>query len=782
MTTIPHEIIRASAGTGKTFALSDRIVRLLALGVAPETLVALTFTRKAAAEFLAAVFRKLAEAALDEGKARALASRLELGAKTSANFSATLSAVVAAMNRLQFGTLDAFFQRIAGAIPFELGLSGPIQILDQSAAAESRAQALQRLLHSGVDETARQALLEAFRAATWGADEKQLFPHLLGFVDASHDLFLEAPNAAVWGVEGTVWPGGCPWLPPPKDIAEDVARLLEFAESLDGRFGSAIRKFADHAAQWQPGMDLPDDTVAMQLFARFAGGKITGPAEVTYYKKLQVIPEKWLPHLQRIVRHYLGASLAQALQAARGVFQLVSGYDRLYETEIRRTGRLAFADVVELLRRVDPTLWQPRLDSRLSHWLFDEFQDTSVLQWTVLTDLIDEVLQDPSGERSVFFVGDPKQAIYRWRGGEHRLLSRISGRYGSAIQLRPLDTSYRSAPAVIDFVNRVGGMVRHCGDRLPKVAIDEWREGWSPHVSAVTASQGHVRIREAKEKEDLHDGLLASLEEIDPMGRGLTCAILTRGNDEAAEIAQALRERGFLDVAAETDVSIATDQPMTQSLLALISAAAHPGDMTSRRIVEMSPLSAWLEAGGGWVPARSGVLQALTTRGYETALREILSAVPEGHGPGRFGLRRIGQLLEIARDYDSGESLGPDDFVRHAREATQRETASAGRVQVMTIHKAKGLGFDFVLLPMRTNRRLDAVESEALLVSRNADHFAEWILGRPAAPVIEADPTLARAQEKRREDAAYESLCVLYVALTRARFGLHVFLGPPSTN
>ncbi len=782
MTTIPHEIIRASAGTGKTFALSDRIIRLLALEVAPETLVALTFTRKAAAEFVSVVFRKLAEAALDEERARELAARLQLGNRTATNFSATLASVVGSMSRLQFGTLDAFFQRIAGTIPFELGLSGPIQILDETGATESRVRALRQLLHASSDEVSRRTLLDAFRAATWGTDEKQLFPRLLGFIDAGHNLFLEAPESDLWGVEKTIWPDGCAWLPPSENMSADAERLFDFAETLDGRFGSAVRKFAEYATTWQPGMELPDDAFAAQLFERLASKEITEPVEIIYYKKPCLIPGKWVPHFQSVVRHYLGASLAQALRAARGIHQLIADYDRLYEGEVRRTGQLAFADVVELLRRVEPAAWQPRLDSRLSHWLFDEFQDTSVVQWSVLANLVDEVLQDPSGERSVFFVGDPKQAIYRWRGGEHRLLHQIAGHYGEAIQVRPLDKSYRSAPAVIDFVNRVGDAVQDCESRLPAAAIAEWRQGWSAHLSAVSATKGFVRIQETKEKEDLFDALLASLHEVDPIGRGLTCAILTRGNDEAAEIAQALRERGFFDIAAETDVSITTDQPMTQALLALISAAAHPADLAARRLVEMSPLSDWVEALGGWMGGREKLLQMLTARGYESSLREILEATAARHSIGRFGRRRVEQLLEIARGYDSASARGPADFVRHAQDATRRETASAGRVQVMTIHKAKGLGFDFVLLPMRTNRRLDAVESDQLLVSRDARHVPEWILGRPPALVIETDPVLGRAREHRRVDAAYESLCVLYVALTRARYGMHLFVGPPSSN
>lgn len=777
MTTIPHEIIRASAGTGKTFALSDRIVRLLALGAAPETIVALTFTRKAAAEFVSAVFRKLADAALDPPAARELAARLELAPLP--DFSAILARVAAAMNRLQFGTLDSFFQRAASAIPFELGLSGPIQILDQSAADEARAQALERQLGDKLGTADRQALLDAFRAATWGAEEKQLFSRLLGFVNASHELFLEAPDDASWGQAATIWPQGNPLLRPAGDVSQDITAAFDCAAALEGRFAGAVRKFAEQAAAWQPGMDLPEGTVAEQLFARLSGPDTDDSIEITYYRKPCVLPRKFARHFQRIVRHCLGTTLAHALRAARGMRHLAENYDRHYETEMRRTGRLAFSDVLALLRRANPHAWQPRLDSRLSHWLFDEFQDTSTMQWSVLAELVAEALQDPSGARSVFFVGDPKQAIYRWRGGEHRLLARVARDYGPVISLRPLDRSYRSAPAIIELANRVGAAVEHCAAELPEEAIAEWKAGWSPHVSAVTRSEGHVRICEVEEKDALHDALLESLREVDPIRRGLTCAILTRGNDEAAEIARALRERGFLEIAAETDVSIATDQPFTQALLALFTATAHPGDAASRRVVEMSPIGPWLARQGDWDGARQRVLMLMTKEGCEAALHAVLREMPGGKPEGRFGALRLAQLLEIARRYDEEATRSPDEFVRRAREALRRETASAGRAQVMTIHKAKGLGFDFVLLPMRMNRRLDAVEGEPLLVSRDDEQRVEWIIGRPPGAVIEADAALARAQEKRRIDATYESLCVLYVALTRARYGMHIFTAPP---
>lgn len=111
---------------------------------------------------------------------------------------------------------------------------------------------------------------------------------------------------------------------------------------------------------------------------------------------------------------------------------MLRGYEHSYDAAVRRAGRLTFADV---LRRLLPGGGAPRLsshpddetqearlmidwrlDARYDHWLLDEFQDTSAEQWSVLRNLIDEAVQDPEGRRSLFYVGDVKQAIFAWRG------------------------------------------------------------------------------------------------------------------------------------------------------------------------------------------------------------------------------------------------------------------------------------------------------------------------------------------------------------------------------
>jgi ATP-dependent exoDNAse (exonuclease V) beta subunit len=130
MKPIGHLMILASAGSGKTYALTNRFIRLLASGAAPERIVALTFTRKAAGEFFDEILNKLARAVSDEKQARQLAKEIQHPEFGPGDFLRLLRAMCDAMHRLNLGTLDSFFARIVRNFPLELGLSGDFTILD----------------------------------------------------------------------------------------------------------------------------------------------------------------------------------------------------------------------------------------------------------------------------------------------------------------------------------------------------------------------------------------------------------------------------------------------------------------------------------------------------------------------------------------------------------------------------------------------------------------------------------------------------------------------------
>lgn len=763
---VRSEVILASAGTGKTHALTSRILRLLALGVAPEAIIALTFTRKAAGEFATAVFRRLARGAADPAQGRTLAAEID----AEADFPTLLAALVRGMDRLQFRTFDAFFQRIVGAMPFELGLPGGIEMLGEADAAEFRDRVLSRLLAADGDPGAQEALLTAYREATFGAEEKGLRRRLEGFIRVNHAQYLECREAHRWGDVAGIWPDGCAWLED-VDAATEARALADYARRHEGEVFRSLEAIAATAETWEPGMALPGGRVFEQLLEQFAAG--AGPAiTLTYRRKEVPLDPAITPALRAVVARFVGGSLRRHLRIAAGVQRVLAPFDEAYHDEVRLTGRLSFADVVELLRRVPALEWQARLDARLEHWLFDEFQDTSLLQWSVVSNLIDEVLQDDSGRRSAFFVGDPKQSIYRWRGGEHRLIARILAHYRGAIAERTLVKSYRSDPAIIELVNRYGNAAADLANGLPRAVVEEWRQFWQPHESAAPHRSGHVTVDVLADKTELAARVLADLERLDPIGRGLSCAVLTQKNEQARELAAELRERGFLRVVAETDEQIAMDAPVNRALVALVAAAAHPADTASIKLVEMSPLRALLGA-EGWPALRTWFFVQAAAIGLEGTLREALHRAGSPEDP--FSQQRLRLLLELAREHDERGTDGWDDFLRRAETHGRRQVASAANVQILTIHRSKGLGFDVVLLPVFDVTRMDRVAREGFLTWRGEHLSTEWLLHRPTADIAAMDPTLAAAHEQQVQDTAYDALCVWYVGLTRAKHALHVY-------
>src|SRR6476469_8525320 len=131
MKPLGHTMILASAGSGKTYALTNRFVGLLARGAPPERIAALTFTRKAAGEFFDEILNKLATAATDPAVAQRLARDIDAPHLGPLDFRRMLRGVVDNMHRLQLGTLDGFFGRIARVFTYELGLTGAFEVLEE---------------------------------------------------------------------------------------------------------------------------------------------------------------------------------------------------------------------------------------------------------------------------------------------------------------------------------------------------------------------------------------------------------------------------------------------------------------------------------------------------------------------------------------------------------------------------------------------------------------------------------------------------------------------------
>lgn len=800
MSAIGHVMILASAGSGKTYALTNRFITLLAHGAKPERIAALTFTRKAAGEFFDEILKKLARAAEDEASAKGLAAEIGVPGMQAADFLRLLREMIEAMHRLNLGTFDSFFARIVRAFPLELGLGGEFEMLEEHAARRERRRVLQRMFAHTEGGAARQDFIEAFKRATFGTEEKRLGMRLDAFLDEHGEAYLAAPDGGTWGRAEKIWPEGSAWL-----AAADGRRRAEATTALQNTlawetFGDKQRErweaFFATLSGWSPGAPLPKP---MAYIVDNAFKAWPALAEITIERKRMSLSSAASRALHDLVQGIVGAELARKLETTQGIFAVLRGYDQVYDGAVRRAGRLTFADVQRLLRPDTPDgarrltrdaadearlFIDWRLDAQIDHWLLDEFQDTSFGQWSVLRNLIDEAVQDPMAARSFFYVGDVKQAIYAWREGDSRLFREIFDHYNSVaadtIAERRLDRSYRSGPAVIAMVNRVFGDAEALARLFPAEAAARWSHEWRDHESAHEKLAGYATLRQADDEAGRFAETLQVLRETAALERGLSVAILVQKNRTAAELADFLRREGQIPAVAESDRHVGADNPFTCALLALFRAAAHPGDRAAWLHVTMTPLRAVLEELNLATPdaLAAGLLQEIHDTGFERTVdawgRKLLpSLAPDDE----FSRERGRQLAEAARLFDETGSRSVAEFVQFVQHYTVRDADSAAVVRVMTVHKAKGLGFDVVILPDLQGNKL-ASRRRGLAVSRAPDRTVEWVFDLPSETFYAQDAVLGAHATGMEAEACYEQLAVLYVALTRAKRATYVITEP----
>lgn len=799
---IGHEMILASAGSGKTYALTNRFVRLLALGAKPERIVALTFTRKAAGEFFDEILKKLARAAGDAAAASRLAGEIAVPGFDAAGCLGLLRTMVESMPRLKLGTFDGFFARIAKNFPLELGLAGEFEMLEEHAAQMEHRRVMHRMFarHGPVSKEQKE-FIEAFKQATFGVEAKRPAEQLARFIAEHQETYLEAPDGERWGNPARIWPGGCAWFEAirRRDQAVKVLQAeLEQAGLNDGQRARWAKFFADLAV-WTPGVPMGDGLSYLFGNALKAWPKLD---VVVVDKKKLSLPPAAVPALRTVVQAVIGAELARRLAMTQGIHAVISSYEAIYHETVRRGGRLTFADVQRLLQPGNPgtrmlsgacnderrLAIDYRLDAQTDHWLLDEFQDTSFGQWSVLKNLIDEAVQDPTGARSFFYVGDVKQSIYAWRDGDPRLFREIYDHYNrtvpGSISEGHLDKSFRSGPAVIAMVNAVFGAAAVMRELFPGEASAEWNREWRGHVSAKPALGGQAALLHAEDAPGKFEVTRQLLEEIDPLARGLTVAVLVQKNDTAAGLADYLRREGGWPAVAEADLQVCTDNPLGATLLALVKAAAHPGDTLAWAHVRISPLGAVLTAAGITHPEMLTLrlLALIYARGFEPALHRWWCELEKMLDPAdAFTRLRARQFLAAAGEFDRTGSRHAAEFIDFMNRYTVREPDAAAVIRVMTVHKAKGLGFDLVILPDLEGQTLVQAR-DGLAVQRDAEHQVEWVLDTPNKEMVLCDPVLSAQREAAEQSACYEKLSLLYVAMTRAKRALYVIIKPPGKS
>jgi len=788
---LPDIVIRASAGTGKTHQLASRFLKLLDADVPPESIMAATFTRKAAGEILERILQTLARAASDDEQRGKLADAIGSRQLTSQRCRELLAKMTQRLHRLQVGTLDSFFAKLASSFSLELGLPPGWRILEATEAERLREEAIEALLEAETDDE----LVRLLRLLTKGTTSRSVSDVIDDTVKKCGEVAIETSPEA--------------WLKVPRPPMPTFAELQESRQQLqelldteaysDKRVSNSILKDLESAErdQWE---DLLGRGILKVLLE---GG-------LTYYKK--EIDPRTLAVYQAILDRVRRLTLHRLSVQTEGTRELLDKFDREFRELQRRQGGCSFTDVARALAGWDDLSAETesskgslamRLDSRLSHLLLDEFQDTSPLQWSVLRPFAEQVahkqrpvkkaaqkkmFDECDGETlppSFFCVGDVKQAIYGWRGGDARIFDTMLRQFPN-LTPEELAKSWRSAQPIIETVNQVfKRMTRH--PKLERLAapIQAWCDAFPVHTTARSELRGYVEFRSvAEEGEEASQSdvtlkvaakLVAELAVKHPTR---SIGVLTRSNDAVAKL---IFELHHLKVpASEEGGHPLIDSVAVRLLLSLLTLADHPGDRNVRFHVATSPLGPAFQFGDFQDDAAAARLaeslrRRLLCDGYGRCLAEWSKLLTD-HGSSRDRVR-LEQLIKLADSYQPTATLRPGDFVECVRKKRVADP-SGDRIRVMTVHQAKGLQFDIVVLP-----ELDKliVGQTPALVAGNVDPTEP-----PDAVCLYRDrsvqqllpPELQALFEQDVECRAHESLCVLYVALTRAIHAMYLLIAP----
>ncbi len=751
--------ISASAGSGKTYRLSTRYLELLFAGVPVDTIVATTFTRKAAGEIFDRVLKRLADAIMDEEARHELAQAIGAVSLEKSQCEEVMARVLRQLHRLRIGTIDSLFAQIARCHSLELGLPLRWTVWEEHELAGLRESAIQAVL----DENEASALRTIIHLMAKGDTVRSVYRLMDSAVESGYAVFRDSAEGA-WEY---------PRLPQvPEESPEEICQHLR---ALAEEHPKLQEKIEEDVERWESGgaEELLSRGIAKSVFA----------GRTTFNRR--ELPEELIATYQKLIAHAAVPIVRLLAWQTEGTYRLLAAYDE--QIKKLRGGGLSFDDVTWFVARHvagdarAAAGYAFRMDSRMDHWLLDEFQDTSALQWRVLRALI---TASPLGTtRSFFCVGDAKQAIYGWRGGSADIFRSIpeDPRFAGIVE-ESLTMSWRSSTVVIETVNRVfqEGLRYNRLEKYP--AVREWLERFPEHSTHRADAPGYAAMRVADDKEAVLEAAVAEIVRLRKEAPTRSIGVLVRKNETVAQLRHLLLEADI--AASEEGGNPLTDSVAVSWVRAWLKLLDHPSDKMARFQILHSPLVDSL-------PKKS-ITESLDDDDFfdemasegrrqvvEFGLGRTLETLVQPWGPhvGARDARRLEQLVELAYGYERQLGTTTAPFLRLVE--TKRIADPADEpVRVMTIHQAKGLEFDCVVLP---ELEVDWYRTQHRLVTHRpapSEPF-DRVFRRPNK---EARQFLYQEErqdvEQADRDFIGEMFCLLYVALTRARHALYLFVAP----
>ena len=844
-------IVQAPAGSGKTGLLTQRYLRLLSCVERPESIIAITFTRKAAGEMRERILSALQQARdLPEPDADYAKVTWQLARTALQQDQAQAWSLLDNPGRLQIQTFDSFCGKLAAQMPLLSSFGATPAVLED--ARKLYLQAAEATLGQLENQSdSSQHIAALLRHLDNRLDNlRELLADMLARRDQwlrhvadPNDPRLERDNIelalqhlveeALLRLAHSI----------PADRVDELLSLLRFAANncADDSAIAACRDIEDipeadvnALRQWQGIAELlqtlkGDWRKSVTLKQGFPPSSSSKNKEEK--ARLAEMKERMLALLQAFDEHEnFRTALADlknlpATHYSDSEWEILNALFALLPYSVAHL-RLVFqergeVDFTEISLRAiqalgqgdDPTDLALKLDYQIQHLLVDEFQDTSINQYELIKNLIAGWEEEDA--RSLFLVGDPMQSIYRFREAEVGLFLETceSGLAQKKLEFLQLQVNFRSCKNIIEWANKnfphilpqrddpVSGAVSYAPSVAAKAAISE------PAVE-VHAAIGRDDMLEAEE-------IIAIIRAAQTDSIEQRIAILVRNRSHLLQIIKRLRDESIRFQAVDIDALI--NRPVVQDLLALTRALLHPADRISWLSVLRAPFCGLTLLDLHRLCAEDK-LQTLPDLLHDESRRASLSE------DGQKRLRRAQPILEQAvqnrarrnlrswveaawlalggpacllNDSDLAdaeefflllEELDNSDEVEavselqarvetlYAKPDSHSDSGADSCLQLMTIHKAKGLEFDTVIIPgLGKSPKGDSSRLLYWLEQPGIHGDTDLLFGPVKSARGERNKTAEYIQALETEKKHIENARLLYVAVTRAKQRLHLF-------
>ncbi|MCQ2182062.1 MAG: UvrD-helicase domain-containing protein [Bacteroidales bacterium] len=699
------KILKASAGSGKTHALSNTYIRLLLDSedrYAYRHILAVTFTNKATAEMKARILRDLKELSATDGKARRI-----------------LSDILHDYSAFAVSTIDKFFQQTLKAFSREIGQFSSYQVeLDRESLIR---ESMDRIL-DGLTEDQSELIDWLRRSVMDKVEQGQRFSIDEGLFEIGIRLKSEEH----------------------RELQEKYG--IDDAEAYSKEHLGAVRDKCRKVVENFEGE------------ARSAGLEFEVGEKI---KKPGVRAMKANPQLEALFGEpYVWYCTAFTIEKLIFSLGLAGEFYKRFDELLIEKNVMPLDDSNTILRDIidgsDAPFIYEKIGVRFDHYLLDEFQDTSRIQWGNFLPLLKEseshTQADDRDKVSNLIVGDVKQSIYRWRDSDWRLLGTEVEREFPDAFTEVMEYNWRSTAEVVDFNNRFFSFAA-------KAINTGIYDDVCQKVKTKDSQRGHVRVTFS---EDQMQSIVDSINDArNAHAMWSDIAVLVRGRHEGSEIAERLIAEGWPVI---SDDSLSLKSSLTvRRLVSLLNHIDNP-DNTA----------------GSYLARELGIETPVIHHSLLDLCESLLRSLKADEGETLF----VQAFMDELRNWVDINGNNIHSFLKYWNDVNPciGSPENADSIRILTIHKSKGLEFPYVIFPFADKVGLFKDDVHWARLDASGTALSDTVNGiYPVLLSSSSEQTLfADAFHEEKGMQAIDNINVFYVALTRAEKTLHVISKIPS--